>query len=93
MRDFMVTKEAIFLMREAKKLVARKERMRANTPPAWMPMLTPKEKRMLPMLETNFGVRTTKNYMFNCSVFGLDTILAQMEIKILELKSSQRFSS
>lgn len=80
MRDFMVTKEALFLMREAKKLVARKERMRIITPPVWMPILTPKEKRALPMLETNFGVRTSKNYMFNCSVFGLETILKQMNI-------------
>ncbi|XP_055315323.1 protein abnormal spindle [Sitodiplosis mosellana] len=80
MRDFMVTREAIFLLREAKKLVARKERMRSITPPAWMPVLTPKEKRTLPMLETNFGVRSSKNYMFNCSIFGLDTILSQMNI-------------
>lgn len=82
MRDFMVTKEAIFLMREARKLVARKERMRTITPPVWMPILTPKEKRTLPMLETNFGVRTPKNYMFNCSVFGLETILKQMNISV-----------
>lgn len=82
MRDFMVTREAIFLLREAKKLVARKERMRSITPPAWMPVLTPKEKRTLPMLETNFGIRSKKNYMFNCSVFGLDTILTQMNIQI-----------
>lgn len=80
MRDFMVTREAIFLMREAKKLVARKERMRCITPPVWMPVLTPKEKRTLPMLETNFGIRPVKNYMFNCSVFGLHTILSQMNV-------------
>lgn len=78
----MVTKEAIFLLREAKKLVARKERMRSITPPAWMPVLTPKERRTLPMLETNFGVRSSKNYMFNCSIFGLDIILNQMNIII-----------
>lgn len=82
MRDFMITKEAIFLLRETKKLVARKERMRSITPPAWMPVLTPKEKRTLPMLETNFGVRANKNYMFNCSVFGLNTILSRMQIDI-----------
>lgn len=82
MRDFMVTREAIYLLGEAKKLVARKERMRAITPPAWAPVLTPKEKRTLPMLETNFGVRAVKNYMFNSSVFGLDTILSQMNITV-----------
>lgn len=78
----MVTREAIFLLRESKKLVARKERMRTITPPAWLPLLSPREKRVLPMLETNFGVRISKNYMFNCSVFGLDTILKQMDIVV-----------
>lgn len=76
----MVTREALFLLRESKKLVARKERMRAITPPAWLPVLTSMEKRALPMLETNFGVRRSKNYMFNCAVFGLHTILSQMDI-------------
>lgn len=80
MRDFMVTKDAIFLLRESKKLVARKERMRTITPPAWLPILTPREKRTLPLLETNFGIRSSKKYMFNCSVFGFDTILARMDI-------------
>lgn len=83
MREFMVTREAIFLLRETKKLIARKERMRAITPPAWMPVLTPKERRTMPLLETNFGVRPlTKNYIFNCSVFGFDTILSEMNIII-----------
>lgn len=78
----MVTRDAIYLLREAKKLVARKERMRAITPPAYMPILTPKEKRAMPMLETNFGIRAPRNYMFNCSIFGLDTILSQMNINL-----------
>lgn len=79
----MITRDAIFLLRETKKMVARKERMRAINPPAWMPILTPKEKRLLPRLETNFGVRSNnRNYMFNCSIFGFDTILSQMNIII-----------
>lgn len=79
----MVTRDAIFLLRETKKMVARKERMRAINPPAWMPILTPKEKRQLPRLDTNFGIRSrTKNYMFNCSVFGFETILGQMNISV-----------
>lgn len=84
MRDFMVTREAVFLLRETKKLVARKERMRATNPPVWMPILTTKEKRKLPMLDTNFGVKGAKekNYMFNCSVFGFDTILSKMNINL-----------
>lgn len=79
----MVTREALYLLREAKKLVARKERMRTNTPPPWMPVLTPKEKRMLPMLETNFDViADTKNYIFNSSVFAFDTILSKLQINL-----------
>lgn len=82
-RDFMVTREAIFLLRETKKLVARKERMRTNTPLSWMPVLTPKEKRMLPLLETNYGVNTaTKNYIFNSSIFAFDTILSKLQINL-----------
>lgn len=82
-RDFMVTREAIFLLRETKKLVARKERMRTNTPLSWMPVLTQKEKRMLPLLGTNYGVNTaTKNYIFNSSVFAFDTILSKLQINL-----------
>lgn len=79
----MVTREAIFMLRETKKMVARKERMRAINPPSWMPVLTSKERRELPRLDTNFGIRSkTKNYMFNCSVFGFDTILGQTNISL-----------
>lgn len=78
----MVTREAMFLLREAKKLIARKDRMRAINPPAWMPVLTAREKRILPMLETNFGMGQSKNYIFNCAVFGFDTILSILNIII-----------
>lgn len=82
-RDFMVNREAIFLLRETKKLVARKERMRTNTPLSWMPVMKPREKRTMPMLETNYGVNTTtKNYIFNSSVFAFDTILSKLQIQI-----------
>lgn len=83
-RDFMITKEAIFLLRETKKMVARKERMRANNTQSWMPVLTKTERRTIPMLETNFGVRSaTKNYMYNCSVFAFDSILSKLKISII----------
>lgn len=79
----MITREAIFLLRESKKMVARKERMRMNNPLPWMPVLTVKEKRTLPMIETNYGVKSAaKNYIFNCSVFAFDTILSKMNIQI-----------
>lgn len=82
-REFMVTREAIFLLREAKKLTERKERMRMINPPPRMPVLTPREKRMLPMLETNFGMRTAnRNYIFNSSVFGFETILRKLDIHL-----------
>lgn len=79
----MVTHEAIFLLREAKKLVIRKDKMRKTNPPPWMPILTPKEKRTLPMLNTNFGITTAnKNYIFNCSVFAFETITSKLNINL-----------
>lgn len=79
----MVTHEALFLLRESKKLIERKERMRSINPHPRMPILTPREKRILPMLETNFGMKTAnKNYIFNSLVFGFETILRKLSIKL-----------
>lgn len=79
----MVTPDAIFLLREAKKLVIRKDKMRKTNPPPWMPILTVKEKRTLPMLDTNFGVITgTKNYIFNCAVFAFERIVSKLNINL-----------
>lgn len=78
----MITREAIFLLRETKKLVIRKENMRKNVKQTGRAQ-SAKTKRQLPMLETNYGLHSpTLAYIFNCSVFGFDTILSKLQIAL-----------
>lgn len=79
----MFTREAIYLLRETKKLTIRKENMKRNVKQNISPILSMKEMRQLPRLETNFGVnKGNKDYIFNSSVFALDTILSKLNITI-----------
>lgn len=78
----MFTREAIYLLRETKKLTIRKENMKRNVKLQFASTLTPRELRKLPMLETNFGVNTCNNYIFNSSVFALETVLAKLNINV-----------
>lgn len=78
----MLTREAVYLLRETKKLTIRKENMKRNVKQQLVHVLSPREMRKMPMLDTNFGVNTDNNYIFNSSVFALDTILSKLNIEI-----------
>lgn len=76
----MTTPEAVYMLHETRKLVARKENMRRNQ--RQQQKITNNQRRQLPMLEPDFGLCTKKLYIFCCSVFAFDTILSQLQIQI-----------
>ncbi|KAH8251854.1 hypothetical protein KR038_009802, partial [Drosophila bunnanda] len=86
--DFMTTTEAIYMVRETKKLVVRKEKMKQNArKPAIVPMgryETNKApvftKSALPSLEPDFGIIRFSPYTFVSSVFAFDTILCKLQV-------------
>ncbi|TDG42414.1 hypothetical protein AWZ03_011162 [Drosophila navojoa] len=89
--NFMSNTEAIYMVRETKKLVARKEKMKQNvrksTAPVsgsgrhgqQMPNFSP---RSLPSLEPDFGIIRGRPYTFISSVFAFDTILSKLQIEL-----------
>ncbi|KAH8271407.1 hypothetical protein KR018_009100, partial [Drosophila ironensis] len=88
--DYMTNTEAIYMVRETKKLVARKEKMKQNVrkPP---PIITSRyhaqpaisfPPRALPSLEPDFGIIRGSPYTFVSSVFAFDTILCKLQIDI-----------
>lgn len=82
-RDYMTTRDSMFVLGEIKKMVLRKENMRRNKAPnPLFPKLTPQQRRQMPELLPDFGLRRAKDfaYIFNCSVFAFDTILAKLNI-------------
>ncbi|XP_055381188.1 protein abnormal spindle [Condylostylus longicornis] len=85
-KTFMTTPEAIFMLRETKKLVLRKEKMRQNARRLSV-LSTPTKKsiefgpKALPSLEPDFGIIKTKPYTFVSSVFAFDIVLNSLGIK------------
>ncbi|XP_016939817.4 protein abnormal spindle [Drosophila suzukii] len=85
--DYMTNSEAIYMVRETKKLVARKEKMKQNArkPP---PMTTGRYQTQkmnftpcsLPSLEPDFGIIRYSPYTFISSVYAFDTILCKLQI-------------
>jgi len=83
----MTNSEAIYMVRETKKLVARKEKMKQNArkPP---PMTTGRYQTQkmnftpcsLPSLEPDFGIIRYSPYTFISSVYAFDTILCKLQI-------------
>ncbi|KAI8044616.1 protein abnormal spindle [Drosophila gunungcola] len=85
--DFMTNSEAIYMVRETKKLVARKEKMKQNArkPPPTSTGRHQTQKMIftpsaLPSLEPDFGIIRYSPYTFVSSVFAFDTILCKLEI-------------
>lgn len=84
----MTTTEAIYMVRETKKLVVRKEKMKQNArKPPVVPMgryqteKTPVfTKSALPSLEPDFGIIRFSPYTFVSSVFAFDTILCKLQV-------------
>lgn len=87
----MTTPEAIYVVRETKKLVARKEKMKQNVRKPTPPTLAlgkshnkpPLNPRSYPSIEPDYGVVRTKPYIFISSVFAFDTILLKLGIEIV----------
>ncbi|XP_017104939.2 protein abnormal spindle [Drosophila bipectinata] len=86
--DYMTNTEAIYMVRETKKLVARKEKMKQNArkhPPVptgrYQTQPMPNfSQRALPSLEPDFGIIRFSPYTFISSVFAFDTILCKLQI-------------
>ncbi|KAH8397669.1 hypothetical protein KR215_004538, partial [Drosophila sulfurigaster] len=88
--NYMTNTEAIYMVRETKKLVARKEKMKQN---ARKPLIsafsrygqqTPTfQPRSLPSLEPDFGIIRSSPYTFISSVFAFDTILSKLRIDLI----------
>ncbi|XP_055906627.1 protein abnormal spindle [Eupeodes corollae] len=92
-REFMTTSEAIYVVRETKKLVARKEKMKKNIRKPLMTSTTTSSSvrgqqgiifgdKTLPSVEPDYGVINNKPYVFVSSVFAFDTILSRLKIDI-----------
>ncbi|XP_050324525.1 protein abnormal spindle [Bactrocera neohumeralis] len=85
-REYMTTPEAIYVVRETKKLVARKERMNQNLRKPVASARVQKTQqfpnRALPSLEPDYGVIHSKPYTFVSSVFAFDMLLAELEIEV-----------
>lgn len=86
----MTTSDAIYVVRETKKLVARKEKMRQNVRKPTTTGLFGKasqkpifNSRAYPSVEPDYGVIRTKPYIFVSSVFAFDTILQKLGIEIV----------
>lgn len=82
----MTTSEAIYVVRETKKLVARKERMNQNLRKPVGSVRAQKTQQFpnnsLPSLEPDYGVIHSKPYTFVSSVFAFDMLLAELEIEV-----------
>lgn len=88
--NYMTNTEAIYMVRETKKLVARKENMKKNARKPQvsiygrqgqqLPTFSP---RSLPSLEPDFGIIRGRPYTFISSVFAFDTILSKLQIDIV----------
>lgn len=85
----MTEKNGIYVMREIKKLVARKEKMKQNIRNPQMIAATPRGRQLLhfsscalPSLEPDFSVIRNKPYAFISSVYAFDTILCNLGINL-----------
>nr|XP_040225158.2 protein abnormal spindle [Anopheles coluzzii] len=83
-RRYMISKDAIYMLRETKKLVQRKEKMRKNVqrPVGCLVAPNPQLMRTVPSLEPDFGVNRSKPYVFYSSVFGFERVLQMLEVDL-----------
>ncbi|XP_050085131.1 protein abnormal spindle [Anopheles aquasalis] len=84
-RRYMISKDAVFMLRETKKLVQRKEKMRRNVqrpPVGCLVPPSPQLMRTLPALEPDFGVDRSKPYVFYSSVFGFEKVLQKLDVDL-----------
>lgn len=82
----MTMHDGVFILKETKKAVIRKEKMLTNKQKLGVFRMqsteTPDSER-LPTLECDYGIEMpTHLYVFKSRVFALDTILAGMDIDL-----------
>lgn len=83
----MITQEAIYMLRETRKLTIRKENMRRTVSKQFGCHLTQVptsvDPRALPTLEPDYGIiRGRRPYVFYSPSFAMDTILDMFNIEI-----------
>uniref|UniRef100_A0A1A9W4G5 Abnormal spindle-like microcephaly-associated protein ASH domain-containing protein n=1 Tax=Glossina brevipalpis TaxID=37001 RepID=A0A1A9W4G5_9MUSC len=93
--DFMTTTDAIYMVRETKKLVARKEKMKQNVrKPILANVFNNQQQQQLssgfsshalPSLEPDYGVIHTSPYTFISSVYAFDSVLQKLGIDVLSV--------
>lgn len=80
----MITPEAIYMLRETKKLTVRKENMRKCIKKPFGCHLTQLpvhiDPKQLPTLEPDYGIIRGRPYVFYSPVFALDTVLATFHV-------------
>ncbi|XP_055525020.1 protein abnormal spindle [Wyeomyia smithii] len=83
-RRYMISREAIYMLRETKKLVQRKEKMRKNVkkPVGCLVPPDPTLMQMEPILGPDYGVIRSKPYVFYSSVFAFDMVLNVLDVDI-----------
>lgn len=82
----MITSQTVFILDEIKRRIIRKENMRmtkmANSSFGSSIMsLKIQEMPEVPNVKPDFGLNSTKDYIFSSSVFAFDTILHELKIK------------
>lgn len=83
----MVTQDAIYMLRETKKLTIRKENMRRTINKQfigsqWNVGLCSNAIDQLPNLEPDYGLIKGKPYVFMSPVFALDTVLELFNVGV-----------
>jgi abnormal spindle-like microcephaly-associated protein len=78
----MTTYEAIYMLRETKKLVERKEKMKKNVKRPNGCIVSPTQMKQLPAIEPDYGVIRQKPYVFYSSVFAFDKVLEALSINL-----------
>uniref|UniRef100_A0A182QS01 Calponin-homology (CH) domain-containing protein n=1 Tax=Anopheles farauti TaxID=69004 RepID=A0A182QS01_9DIPT len=83
-RRYMITKDAVYMLRETKKLVQRKEKMKKNVqrPVGCLVAPNPQLMRTEPSLDPDFGVNRSKPYVFYSNVFAFERILSMLEVDL-----------
>lgn len=82
----MVTPDAIYMLRETKKLTLRKEKMRQTVNKQFGSYLNDgvnsNQKTLLPNLEPDYGLIKGKPYVFMSPSFALDTVLRKFNVQV-----------
>lgn len=80
----MTSGEAIYMLRESKKLLLRKERMKKNAKRLTVAIYISGHKNgTMPSLEPDFGVNKQYPYVFENFVYAFDTILEKLNVSIV----------